>query len=113
RRPSSTPRSASLRPTSPRGLSAEELSPKKLIAHLALVSMKLLDAEYDFEAMRKANRALRLRKPSWRGMPDSTVSLRRIRVEKRSPERKKPRYSEERRTWKAITNVEGGDVYPE
>jgi len=93
------------------GLRAEELSPKKLFPHLAVVSMKVLQAEFYFEEMKKANPGVELRKPTWTNMPGATVSLRRIRVQKRSGDRKKNGYSEERRKWKTIVELNGGDVY--
>lgn len=83
----------------------EELSPKKLFPHLALVSIILLGAECYFEATCNANPKVKLLKPSWNDLPDSIVSLKRIRVERRSEERRKSQYSEERRKWKSITKV--------
>ena len=90
-------------------LPPEELSPKKLFPHLALVSMKLLEAEWYFEETCKVNRGVKLRKPSWKNHPDSIVSLRRIRVQHRSSARRKREFSEERRKWKSITKVDGAD----
>jgi hypothetical protein len=90
-------------------LPPEELSPKKLFPYLALVSIKLLEAEWYFEETCKANRSIKLRKPSWKNLPDSIVSLRRIRVQRRSINRRKRGYSEERRKWKSITKVNGAE----
>jgi len=90
-------------------LPPEELSPKKLFPHLALVSIALLEAEWHFEETRKVNRGVKLRKPSWKKHPDSIVSLRRIRVQRRSTARKKREFSPERRKWKSITKVDGAD----
>ena len=90
-------------------LPPEDLSPKKLFPHLALVSIKLLEAELYFEETCKANPGFKLRKPSWRNLPDSVVSLRRIRVQRRSGDRQKRGYSAERRKWKSITEVDGAE----
>jgi len=90
-------------------LPPEELSPKKLFPHLALVSIKLLEAEWHFEETCKVNPGVELRKPSWKKHPDSIVSLRRIRVQHRSTARRKPEFSPERRKWKSITKVDGAD----
>lgn len=90
-------------------LPPEELSPKKLFPHLALVSIALLEAEWHFYETCRANPGVKLRKPSWKRHPDSIVSLRRIRVQHRSPARRKPEFSPERRKWKSITKVEGAE----
>lgn len=86
-------------------LPPEELSPKKLFPHLAVVSMALLEAEWYFDETCKANPEVELRKPSWKEHPDSIVSLRRIRVQRRSTVRRKREFSPERRKWKSITKV--------
>ncbi len=88
-------------------LPPEELSPKKLFPYLAVASMALLEAEWHFEETCEANPGVELRKPSWKKHPDSVVSLRRIRVQRRSSTRKKREYSAERRKWKSITKVDG------
>ena len=90
-------------------LPPEELSPKKLFPHIALVSIKLLEAEWYFEETCKVNRGVKLRKPSWKNHPDSIVSLRRIRVQHRSSARRKRGFSEGRRKWKSITKVNGAE----
>lgn len=87
---------------------AERISPKKLFPHLALVSMRLIGAEYYFAGTCNANPGMNLRKPSWRDMPDSVVSLGRILVEKRAEVRRKRKYSAERRKWKSFKHIRGG-----
>lgn len=87
----------------------EEISPKKLFPHLALVSIRLIEAEYYFEATSKANSRAKLRKPSWRDLPDSVVSLQRILVERRSETRRRRGYSEGRRKWKSFNHIHGGN----
>lgn len=90
-------------------LQPEDLSPKKLFPFLALVSIKLIEAEFYFEETCIANPEVTLRKPSWKKMPNSIVSLKSIRVEKRSNNRRKRGYSAERRKWKSINKVDGGE----
>lgn len=90
-------------------LPPEELSPKKLFPHLALASIKLLEGEWWIEEVRKANPGVKLRKPSMKRAPDTVVSLKRIRVQRRSSVRRKRGYSAERRKWKSITKVDGGE----
>ena len=87
----------------------EDLSPKKLFPLLALVSIRLVEAEFIFEATRKANPRVKLRKPSWRNLPDSVVSLRAIRVQRRSETRRKREYSPERAKWKSMKKVKRAD----
>lgn len=87
----------------------EDLSPKKLFPLLALVSIRLIEAEFIFEATCKANPRVTLRKPSWRNLPDAIVSLRAIRVQRRSETRRKPSYSPERATWKSMKKVNGAE----
>ena len=77
----------------------EALSPKKLFPHLAVVSIKLIEAEFYFEATQKANPGIKLRKPNWKKLPDSVVSLHRILVQVRSEHRRKRKFSARRRTW--------------
>lgn len=91
-------------------LPPEELSPAKLFPYLAIASMKLLEAEWHTEEIAKLNPGVELRRPTWKRHPDTIVSLHRIRVQRRGPNRRKREFSPERRKWKSITKVEG---YPE
>lgn len=86
----------------------EELSTEKLFPLLSLVSIKVIEAEYIFERTCQANPGVKLRKPSWKNLPGSIVSLRYLRVQHRSNHRKRRKYDEKRRNWKSITKVRGG-----
>ena len=88
-------------------LPPEELSPAKLFPYLAIASMKLLEAEWHTEEIAKLNPGVELRRPTWKRHPDTIVSLHRIRVQRRGPNRRKREFSPERRKWKSITKVEG------
>lgn len=90
-------------------LPPEELSPQKLFPLLALTSIRLLEAELIFEATQAANPRVKLKKPNWATLPGTIVSLRYLRVQRRSGPRRKREYDEERRQWKSITKVEGGE----
>ena len=90
-------------------LPPEELSPQKLFPLLALTSMKLLEAELYFKATEAANPTVTLRKPSWKGLPDTVVSLRHLRRQKRKEERRKRGYHKDRAKWKSITKVDGAE----
>ena len=90
-------------------LAPEELSPKKLFPLLALTSIKLLEGEYWFERTQKANPGVKLRKPSFRDVPDTVVSLRHLRVQRRSGVRSKPEYHKDRAKWKSITKIDGAE----
>jgi hypothetical protein len=90
-------------------LPPEELSPKKLFPLLSLASIKLIEAEYHFEETCKANPNLTLRKPCWRNLPDTVVSLRYIRVQRRSSKRRKRTFDPARRKWKSITKIKGAE----
>jgi DDE family transposase len=87
----------------------EKISPKKLFPHLALVSMRLIAAEHYFAATVRANPGVTLRKPSWKDLPDSIVSLRRILVQRRSDVRRKREFSKERKKWKSLKHIRGGE----
>ncbi len=90
------------------GIPAEELSPQKLFPLLALASIKVIEAEFVFEATCQANRGMKLRKPSWKELPDTVVSLDYIRVQHRSDVRKKRKFDPKRRNWKSFNKVRGG-----
>jgi hypothetical protein len=88
---------------------ADDLSPQKLFPLLSIASIKLLEAEYIFEKTCEANPGVVLRKPSWKDLPDTVVSLRQIRVQRRSSQRRKPEYHKDRAKWKSITKVKGAE----
>jgi hypothetical protein len=90
-------------------LPPEELSSEKLFPHLALVSIRLIEGAWYIEELRKANPGVKLREPNWRRVREFIVSLRSIRVQRRSGNRRKREYDEERRRWKSITKVEGAE----
>ena len=92
-------------------LDPEELSPQKLFPLLALTSIKLLEAEFIFEATCIANPRVKLKKPSWRNLPGTVASLHHLRVQKRSGVRRKPGYHKERAKWKSITQIRGGNRF--
>ena len=86
----------------------EDLSPQKLFPLLALASIKVIEAEFIFEVTCRANKGVKLRKPSWRNLPDTVVSLERVRVQRRSHKRKKRKFDPRRRDWKSFTKIRGG-----
>ena len=90
-------------------LPPEELSPQKLFPLLALTSIKLLEAEFIFEATRVANPGVQLRRPSWSDLPDTVISLRHIRRQRRSEKRRRREYHKDRAKWKSITKVDGSE----
>jgi len=89
-------------------LPPEELSAHKLFPLLAFTSIKLIESEYMIERVRKANPGVKLKKPSLRDLPGTVVSLKYLRVERRSTNRKKREYDVERRKWKSFKSIEGG-----
>jgi hypothetical protein len=91
------------------GLPPEEISSEKLFPYLAIVSIKLLEATYCFFRTQKANPGVELIEPNWDDLPGTVVSLRYLRVQHRSPIRKKREYDTERRKWKSITKVDGSE----
>lgn len=86
----------------------EELSTQKLFPLLALASIKVLEAEFIFEVTCQTNKRVKLRKPSWTVLPDTTASLEYIRVQRRSNHRKKRKYDSKRRNWKSLNKIRGG-----
>jgi len=91
------------------GLAPEELSPQKLFPLLALTSIKLIEAEFYFEATQAANPRVKLRKPSWKNIPGTVVSLRHLRKQRRLGERRERGYHKDRAKWKSITKVDGAE----
>ncbi len=90
-------------------IAPEELSPKKLFPLLSLVSIKLVEARFHFKRTCDANPGLELLEPTWDDDADMIISLRSIRVQRRSKNRKKREFSPERRKWKSINMIEGGE----
>jgi len=88
-------------------LAPEDLSPEKLFPLLALTAIKLIEAEFYFDATQAANPRVKLRKPSWKNIPATVVSLRHIRRQRRSGERRERGYHKDRAKWKSITKVRG------
>lgn len=85
----------------------EELSTQKLFPLLALASIKVIEAEFIFEVTSRTNKALKLRKPSWRNLPDTVVSLEHVRLQRRSNKRKKRKFDPKRRNWKSLKKIRG------
>jgi hypothetical protein len=90
------------------GIPPEELSTQKLFPLLALASIKVIEAEFIFEVTCRANRRVKLRKPSWRNLPDTVVSLEYILLQRRSEKRKKRKFDPKRRNWKSFNKIRGG-----
>jgi hypothetical protein len=90
-------------------LPPEELSPQKLFPLLSVASIKVIEAEYVFEETCKANPGVKLCEPSWEDLPDTVVSLRHIRVQRRSSKRKRRKFDPARRKWKSLAKVKGAE----
>jgi hypothetical protein len=90
-------------------LAPEELSPEKLFPLLALTAIKLIEAEFYFDATQAANSRVKLRKPSWKNLPGTVVSLRHLRKQTRSEERRERGYYKDRAKWKSITKIAGAE----
>lgn len=88
-------------------LPPEEISPHKLFPLLAFTSIKLIESEFLIEQMRNANRGVKLKKPSLRNLPGTVVSLKYLRVQRRSGVRKKRGYDIRRRKWKSFKKIKG------
>lgn len=89
------------------GLPPEELSTEKLFPLLSLAAIKVVEAEFIFDHTCKANPKVKLRKPSWKHLPDTVISLSHILVQRRSGVRKKRKYDEQRRSWKSFRKIRG------
>lgn len=87
------------------GIPAEELSTEKLFPFLALASIKVIEAEFYFEATCQANPHVTLRRPSWHDIPGTVVSLEYLRVEQRSEERRGKEYDPQRAQWKSLRQI--------
>lgn len=91
------------------GIPPDDLSPEKLFPLLALTAIKLIEAEFYFDATQAANPRVKLRKPSWKNLPGTVVSLRHLRKQRRSEERRERGYHKDRAKWKSIMKVEGAE----
>src|SRR6267142_2151021 len=83
----------------------EELSTQKLFPLLALASIKVLEAELIFDVTCRTNKDLMLRKPSWKILPDTAVSLEYILLQHRADLRKKRKFDPKRRNWKSFNKI--------
>jgi len=90
------------------GIPPEELSTQKLFPLLAIASIKVIEAEFIFEVTCRTNKGVRLRKPSWRSLPDTVASLEYVRVQRRSAKRRKRKFDPKRRNWKSLNKIRGG-----
>jgi hypothetical protein len=70
----------------------EEISTKKFFPKAAAASACLSGSECTYFAMVKANRGVRLRKPSWHRMPYATTTLDAVRVEPRLSRKRRRRF---------------------
>lgn len=90
-------------------LDPEEISSHKLFPLLAFTSIKLIESEFLIDEMRKANRGVKLKRPSLRNLPGTVVSLRYLKVQRRSGARRKREYDVRRRKWKSFKNIKGAE----
>ena len=88
-------------------LPPEEISPHKLFPLLAFTSIKLIESEFLLEKVRKANRGVKLKRPSLRELPGTVVSLKYLRKQRRGGTRKKRKYDPKRRNWKSFKKIRG------
>lgn len=86
----------------------ERISPAKLFPRLAVACISLIEFEFCFLEICKANPGVKLRKPDPRVARDTKTTLSAILVEPRNPRRRKRKYSRERATWKSLKKVRGG-----
>lgn len=91
------------------GIAPEELSPEKLFPLLALTAIKLLEAEFYFEATQAANPHVTLKRPSWKDIPGTVVSLRHLRRQLRKGKRAERGYHKDRAKWKSFTKIAGAE----
>jgi hypothetical protein len=85
----------------------EEISTQKLFPLLAYTSMRLIEGAWYFDKTCEANPKVVLRKPSYRDMPGTVVSLRYIRRQRRTGPRKKRGFNRKRATWKSLRKIKG------
>ena len=89
-------------------LPPERISPAKLFPRLAVSCMSLIEFEYCFIETCKANRHVKLRKPSSSVARNQRVMLSALLVEPRNSKRRRKRFSKERATWKSLRKIRGG-----
>jgi hypothetical protein len=90
-------------------LRPEEISSHKLFPLLAFTSIKLVESEFLIEQVCKANRGVKLNRPSLRELPGTVVSLKYLRVQRRGEMRKQRGYDIRRRKWKSFTKIRGAE----
>jgi hypothetical protein len=90
-------------------LPPEDISPGKLFPLLAFTSIKLIESEFLFDETCKANRGVKLKKPSLRNLPGTVVTLKYLRVQRRGGARKERGYDVRRSKWKSFKKIKGGE----
>jgi hypothetical protein len=85
----------------------EEISAHKLFPLLAFTSIKLIESEFIFDETCKANRGVKLKRPSLRDLPGTVVSLKYLRKQRRGGIRKRRKYDPKRRNWKSFKKIRG------
>lgn len=86
----------------------ERLSPAKLFPRLALACISLIEFEFSFLEICKANAGVKIRKPNPSVARNMKTMLSAILVEPRNSRRRKKKFSRERATWKSLRKVKGG-----
>lgn len=90
------------------GLAPEALSPAKLFPKMAAACHADALFALWFSDTQRANPGRRLRKPPVQRRRFARVTLEAIRVEPRTPPRRKRRYCAARKRWKSLAHVRGG-----
>ncbi|MHC4931230.1 MAG: IS4 family transposase [Planctomycetota bacterium] len=89
-------------------IDAEEISVPKLFPRVASAACTWTTIQITVAAMQEANPNVELKSPNWRRMPFASAPLSAVRVEHRSPKRRKRRYCVGRRRWKSLAHICGG-----
>jgi len=89
-------------------LEPERLSPAKLFPRIAVACMSMVEFEFVFLEVSKANPGVRLRKPPPSAARNQRVLLSAILVEPRKPKRRRKKRSAEKGKWKSFKHIRGG-----
>ena len=90
------------------GIAPEEISPAKFFPRLAVAAIGLTWAELAFIEIQQANSGITLQKPHWQHCRFAWTTVGAIRVEPRKGRRKKRRFCQSRKHWKAFAHIPGG-----
>jgi len=89
----------------------EDISEKKFFVKIAVAHIEYTNALIGFVLTEIANPGIDLKEPDWNNLASTKVPIKDIFREKRNPNRRKKRFSKERKKWKSFKHIPGAEQY--